>query len=42
MGKCAAKNLNPAVAEEFCKIFDVTPYTNPKEDYKKFIDVLSL
>ncbi len=42
MGKCAAKNLNPAVAEEFCRIFDVTPYTNPKEDYKKFIDVLSL
>ena len=42
MGKCAAKNLNPAVAEEFCKIFNITPYTNPKEDYKKFIDILSL
>ena len=42
MGKCAAKNLNPAVAEEFCKIFDITPYNTPKEDYKKFIDVLSL
>ncbi len=42
MGKCAAKNLNPAVAEEFCNIFNVTPYNQPKEDYKSVIDALSL
>ncbi len=42
MGKCAAKNLNPVVAKEFCDIFDVIPYSLAKDDYKQFIDLLSL
>ncbi len=42
MGRCAARNLNPAVADEFCHIFNITPYNQPKEDYKEFINILSL
>lgn len=42
MGKCAAKNINPIVVEEFCKLFNVTKYENVKEDYKTFIDELTL
>ena len=42
MGKCAAKNINPLAIDEFCKIFDITKYTNVKDDYKIFIDYLTL
>ena len=42
MGKCAAKNINPIVVEEFCNLFNVTKYENVKENYKTFIDELIL
>ena len=42
MGKCAAKNINPIVVEEFCNLFNVTKYENVKENYKTFIDELTL
>lgn len=42
MGKCPAKNLNPAVVKEFCKLFDISEFNNAKEDYKTFIDILSI
>lgn len=41
MGKCAAKNINPIVVDEFCNLFNVNKYENVKEDYKIFIDELT-
>lgn len=42
MGKCAAKNINPTVVDEFCKLFDISKYDNVKEDYKTFIDAMTI
>lgn len=42
MGKCPAKNINPAVVKTFCELFNISQFSNVKDDYKSFIDYLSL
>lgn len=42
MGKCPAKNLNPVVVKEFCRLFNVSAFSSVKEDYKIIIDLLSI
>lgn len=42
MGKCPAKNINPIVVNEFKSLFDITSYGSVKEDYKLFLDSLTL
>lgn len=42
IGKCPAKNLNPTVVNEFCKLFNINEFNNVKEDYKTLIDTLSI
>lgn len=42
MGKCPAKNINPAVVNKFCELYNIDKYGNVKDDYKTFIDYLSI